>query len=181
MTDETGSIDTIDRQIIGQLMADARAPVVAIAEAIALSRSATSERIKRLEQAGWITGYQAELHPAVTGRTLEAVVGLQLDADADRSAVEDWIAHQPAVTEALHLTGPHDYLLRLRCTDTNELDELLMSMKNDTKIATTETRVVLRHLQVTPDLTGAAELLSRSQSDRQPSPARCDRCLRRVP
>ena len=156
MADDITPIDHIDRQIIGELITNARAPVVAIAEAVALSRSATSERIKRLEQAGWITGYRADLDPMVTGRTLEAVVGLRLDAGADRPGVERWIADQPAIVEALHLTGPDDYLLRLRCTDTGELDVLLMTMKNDMAIAHTETGVVLRHLEVSPDLTGSA-------------------------
>lgn len=154
MADGMTPLDTVDRRIVGELLQHGRVPVATIAETVHLSRSATSERIKRLEQAGWITGYQAVLHPAVTGRTLEAFIGLQIAPCADRQAVEDWISRQPAVTEATHLTGRHDYLIRVRCRNTAELDELLMNMKNDADITGTETSVALRHLNVTPNLTG---------------------------
>lgn len=154
MADGMTPLDRIDRRIIGELLQHGRAPVATIAETVQLSRSATSERIKRLEYAGWIAGYQAILHPAVTGRTLEAFIGLEVAPNANRHAVEDWISAQPAVTEAIHLTGQHDYLIRVHCHNTEELDELLMSMKNDAHITGTETSVALRHLDVTPNLTG---------------------------
>lgn len=147
-TDDTAPLDSIDRRIIGALTENARQPVSAIADAVHLSRSATSDRIRRLELEGWIVGYRAVVSPRVSGRTLEAVVGLRMLGDADRGAIEGWLAEHPAVVEAVHLTGPDDYLVRLHCLGTEELDAVLMAMKSDAGVATTETRVVLRRLPV---------------------------------
>jgi Lrp/AsnC family leucine-responsive transcriptional regulator len=48
----------------------------------------------------------------------------------------------------VHLTGPDDYLLRVRCRSTAELDEMLMQMKADAGAASTHTRVVLRAIDL---------------------------------
>ncbi|HCU64280.1 MAG TPA: AsnC family transcriptional regulator [Rheinheimera sp.] len=57
-------LDKFDQQIIAALQQDARQSVSAIASSIHLSRSAVSERLKRLEQSGVIRGYQVLLQPA---------------------------------------------------------------------------------------------------------------------
>lgn len=138
--------DTIDRRILGHLADDGRISIRALAEAVSLSSSATSERVRRLEQSGAITGYRAIVHPGIDGRGLNAIVGVSARPDADRSALEQWITSQPAVFNAVHLTGQTDYLLWLRCRDTAELDQLLMTMKSDADVTETETRIVLRTL-----------------------------------
>jgi Lrp/AsnC family leucine-responsive transcriptional regulator len=48
-----------------------------------------------------------------------------------------------AVTEALHATGDHDYVVRLLCRDTGELHTVLRGLKADAGAARTATRVVL--------------------------------------
>jgi Lrp/AsnC family leucine-responsive transcriptional regulator len=149
-TERIPVIDDIDRMIIGILVLDGRCSVRRIAERIALSTSATSERLRRLEESGAIVGYRAVVADSVLDRPIDAVVGLRARPDADRTALEDWIVAQPAVVEAVHLTGDHDYELRLRCRSTAELDGVLMAMKSDAGVADTETRIVLRALPTVP-------------------------------
>ena len=150
MTDDLTKLDAIDRRIVRALQEKGRSPIAAIADRLSLSRSAVSERMKRLEQQGIIQGYRAQINPRVTGRTLEVFVGIRARQDADRAQLEAWLLDQPAVFEALHLTGRDDYLLRVRCRDTAELDALLMRMKTEAGVAETETRVVLRTLGIAP-------------------------------
>ncbi|MEQ8437356.1 MAG: Lrp/AsnC family transcriptional regulator [Ilumatobacter fluminis] len=149
-TEEIPALDAIDRQILRTLAADGRISVTRLAADVALSSSATSDRLRRLEASGAIEGYRAVLAPSVLARPIDAVVGVRAASGTDRDDLETWICDQPAVVEAVHLTGPHDYLLRLRCRSTAELDALLMSMKRVGGIADTETRVVLRSLPVRP-------------------------------
>ena len=149
-TDDQPAIDAIDRTILRSVQQDGRITVRRLADTVALSTSATSERLRRLEQSGAIIGYHAVLSPTVLARPVDAVVGIRTQPGFDRAAIESWIGRQPAIVEAIHLTGPHDYMLRLRCETTIELDDVLMAMKSDGGVAETETRIVLRHLPVEP-------------------------------
>jgi DNA-binding Lrp family transcriptional regulator len=54
-------LDKFDKQIIAELKKNARQSVSAIADTVSLSRSAVTERIKKLEQNGVIRGYQVLL------------------------------------------------------------------------------------------------------------------------
>jgi len=152
VAEDCPALDAIDRRILRELVEDGRISIRELAERVALSTSATSERVRRLERRGVVTGYRAVLSPAATGRPLDAVIGVRAHPGADRQALERWFGRQPCIVEAVHLTGPHDYLLRARCRDTAELDAVLMAMKADAGVAETETRVVLRQVPVHPDL-----------------------------
>jgi len=140
--------DPIDQRIIGILGVEGRISWQDLGRRVSLSASAAAERVRRLEQRGVIAGYRAVLDPVALGRTLDAVIGLRARDGHDRRALEAWLCAQRSVVEVIHLTGPHDYLVRVRCTNTAELDDLLMSMKSDAGVADTETRVVLRSLPI---------------------------------
>lgn len=140
------ALDAIDRRIVAIIAGDGRISVRELAGRVSLSTSATSERLRRLERRGVVSGYRAVVSPEAIGRPLEAVIGLRARPGADRAALEAWLAAQPAVADAVHLTGPHDYLVVARCRDSAELDGLLMAMKADGMIAETETRIVLRRI-----------------------------------
>lgn len=151
MTGNASEIDEIDRRIVACLQKEGRRSVASIAEEVALSRSATAERIKRLEREALIVGYRAEVSPKFTGLDLEAVVGIRARRDADRARLESWLASESAIVEAVHLTGNHDYLLRVRCKGPADLDRVLMAMKSDAQIAETETSIVLRSIELGSD------------------------------
>jgi len=148
--DENPALDAIDRKILGLVRTDGRISITRLADRIGLSTSATSERLRRLESEGVILGYRADISPDALARPVDAVIGVRAQSGIDRADIEAWIGRQPSVVEALHLTGPHDYVLRLRCTSTAELDDVLMDMKKTGGIADTETKIVLRRLPVAP-------------------------------
>ena len=62
--------------------------------------------------------------------------------DSDEFAVE--AARLEPVTEVLHLAGSPDYLLRVACRDTAELDLLLRTLRLRLGVANTETKIVVR-------------------------------------
>ena len=67
-------LDKKDRQILMALQADARQSLSALGKQIGLSQPAMSERVKKLEDAGVIVGYQARIDLAAAGLGLQAVV-----------------------------------------------------------------------------------------------------------
>ncbi|MFN7643633.1 MAG: winged helix-turn-helix transcriptional regulator, partial [Burkholderiales bacterium] len=72
--------DRIDRKILRTLQADGRIPMVELAEKVGLSATPCSERVRRLERDGFITGYHARLSPQALGQSLLVFVEIRLSA-----------------------------------------------------------------------------------------------------
>ena len=135
-------MDAIDRRILAAVAADGRITVQDLAARVHLGASATRERLRRLEGAV-IQGYAAMADPAALGFPIDAIVEIDLPADGDMAAFEAALRATPSIVEALHATGDHDYLLRLRCADTDELHVTVRGLKVDHGAVRTHTRVVL--------------------------------------
>jgi Lrp/AsnC family transcriptional regulator, leucine-responsive regulatory protein len=90
-----------------------------------------------------VTGYAALVDEALLGFGVDALVEVDLAPGTDEVTFAETLAATPAVVEALHATGEHDYLLRLRCRDTAELHGVVRGLKSPHGAARTLTRVVL--------------------------------------
>jgi Lrp/AsnC family transcriptional regulator, leucine-responsive regulatory protein len=137
------AVDRNDRELLALLVRNGRSTVQELAEGIHLSPSATRERLRGLESAGFVKGYGAEVDEALLGFGVDALVEVDLAPGTDEDAFAETLAGVPAVVEALHATGEHDYLVRLRCRDTDELHRVVRSLKSPHGAARTHTRVVL--------------------------------------
>ncbi len=138
-------MDALDRRILVVIAEDGRISLQELAAEVQLSPSATRERLRRLEQQGVINGYRAAVDEAAVGYALEALVEVDLVPGADAEAFEQGLRANAAVVEALHATGDHDYLVRLRCADTDDLHETVRSLKAEHGAQRTLTRLVLHH------------------------------------
>jgi Lrp/AsnC family leucine-responsive transcriptional regulator len=137
-------MDPTDGEILRVLREDGRISWRDLGAAVGLSANAAAERVRRLRQAGVITGFVALVDPAAGGRNLEALVGITLAPGTDSDEFAAGAARLEQVTEVLHLTGAPDYQLRVACRDTAELDALLRTLRNRHGAADTETTIVLR-------------------------------------
>src|SRR6478672_8759921 len=70
-------LDDTDRKIVGQLTADGRVSFAELGRRVNLSSPAVAERVQRLERAGVITGYRAEIDPRALGYQLTAIVRIK--------------------------------------------------------------------------------------------------------
>jgi len=141
---EDRSLDTLDRQILGRLLADARVSYRDLGAAVGLSANAAADRVRRLRRTGAIRAFTAVLDPAAAGRPVEALVDVRLDRATDSEVFGQGVARLDAVLGAQHVTGRFDWHLRLACRDTAELDRVLRTLKRDLGAGDTETRIVLR-------------------------------------
>lgn len=148
-------MDQIDREILGVLTADARISFSELGRTIGLSTNATAARVRRLEADGVIVGYTV-----VTGdlalappRGLEVFIDLRLGADADREQFVEAVSGMEEIADAVHMTGPYDYLLRAFVKDTSALDGLLWTLKRRCGAAHTQTRIALRGQNSVPGTT----------------------------
>jgi len=112
-------IDATDRAILRLLQRDASLSLAEIAAEVGLTPTPCWKRIRRLEQAGVITGRVALVEPARVGLPLSVFVAIE---SADHSAA--WIqqfnavlAELPEVVECWRMGGDVDYLLRVVVPD----------------------------------------------------------------
>lgn len=124
---------------------DGRIAWLHLADEVGLSPSAVTERVRRLERAGVIAGYRAVIPPKAIGRSLHARIAVIVRAGIDRAAFVTELRDEASIVDAVHLSGPDDYELDVRCTDTDELNDLLDRLKTTLGAERTDTRIVLAH------------------------------------
>lgn len=119
-------MDRIDRKLLNLLQRDASRTNAALADEVGLSASSCLRRIRRLRQSGVIDRIAAILNPAKTGRTLKAVVTVELRLHGEPNTRQflDLAAREEAVAQAYAVTGEVDAVLILRLRDMEEYDAL---------------------------------------------------------
>ncbi|MGH1506488.1 MAG: Lrp/AsnC family transcriptional regulator [Acidimicrobiales bacterium] len=143
-------LDAIDRAILGKLTLDGRISMRALGDEVGLGASATTERVRRLEDAGAITGYRAVLNPEVIGLTVDAVIDVQLGPDSSFFELDEAITEIPQVVDAMHVSGTFDNQLRVRCRTVADLEKVLFTLKEEMRVSQTNTRIVLHTIAGMP-------------------------------
>ncbi|WP_053205307.1 Lrp/AsnC family transcriptional regulator [Jiangella muralis] len=144
-------LDAVDRVILGQLLRIGRSPLHVLARRAGLSVSAMSVRVRRLEEAGIIAGFRAQVDLDAVGRPVQAVVRVGLAPATERPIFEKWLSGRAAVTAAWQLAGDDDYLVQLACRDVAGLDDELCELTAHGGAERTSTSIVLHAV---PDLGG---------------------------
>ncbi|MFF5262295.1 Lrp/AsnC family transcriptional regulator [Actinomadura viridis] len=117
-------LDRTDWRIIGELQRDGRLSFNALARRVSLSAPAVAERVRRLEESGVITGYQARIDPARAGQPLTAFV--QMRCALGRCLLKTTAAEDlPEVTEVHKLSGGWCSMLKVRVASMPHLEGLL--------------------------------------------------------
>jgi len=122
-------LDRIDREILFQLQRDGRLSNVQLARRVGLTPPPCLRRVRRLEEAGVITGYHAVVDPAALGRGLEVFVALEINA-TDLKTVEELEASLAAYDEIVELRrmfGHPDYFIRIAVADHAAYEAFLTS------------------------------------------------------
>jgi Lrp/AsnC family transcriptional regulator, leucine-responsive regulatory protein len=119
MTNDPGTLDRFDHAILRVLATEGRISAVELARRIGLSKSPVQARMRRLEEAGVITGYRAILDPVKLGQAHVAFVEVRL-SDTREAALQAFNRAVLAVpeVEACHMIASRfDYLLKVRTAD----------------------------------------------------------------
>ncbi|MES2667580.1 MAG: Lrp/AsnC ligand binding domain-containing protein [Pseudomonadota bacterium] len=116
MTKDRAEMDRFDEAILRVLATDGRISAVELARRIGLSKSPTQARMKRLEEAGVITGYRAILDPIKMGQSHVAFVEVRLSdtREAALQAFNKAVLAVPEVEQCHMIASRFDYLLKVR-------------------------------------------------------------------
>lgn len=120
-------LDRIDLKILDILQREGRISVTDLAERVSLSATPCSDRVKRMEREGVITGYHARVNPAALGKNLLVFLEIKLSAKSGDvfDKVKKELLYVPEVMECHLVSGDFDYLVKARLTEMNEYRRLL--------------------------------------------------------
>jgi len=111
------ALDRIDLKILALLQRNGRTTNEKLSALIGLSARATLERVRRLEAAGIISGYQAQIEIAKLSRPVNVFAEIVLERQAKQSRFEQRLTKIDEVVECWEVSGTVDYLARFVCAD----------------------------------------------------------------
>lgn len=145
-------LDEIDRSLLEALTHDGRATYAELGRIAGLSPHATADRVRRLENAGIITGYAANVDWNAIGRGLDALIDVRLVPATTPETFEASVRRLGSTREIAFVTGRFDYQLRVACRDADDLDRTVRTLRQQAGAAVTETRIVLRATKARPEI-----------------------------
>lgn len=119
------ALDETDRAILAALRRDARSSMTAIADAVHISRAGAHARIRRLTDAGVITGYTVRTDPVLLGHHASAYVTLAIE-QASWQEVRDRLREIPEIEHMALVGGDFDVILLVRATDARDLRRIVL-------------------------------------------------------
>jgi Lrp/AsnC family leucine-responsive transcriptional regulator len=144
------TLDEIDRTILSELQGDARVSNAELARRVNLSPPATHARVKRLEENGLIKGHVSLVNRKKAGYDLLCfvLVNLQLHSTDQVLGFHNAIRNMIEVLECHHVTGDHDYLLKVVAQNTDDLERFLVNRLTPIPgVAKIHTSLVLREVK----------------------------------
>jgi Lrp/AsnC family leucine-responsive transcriptional regulator len=118
-------LDETDRKILNILQEKARVPNVEVARQVEMAPSAVLERIRKLENQGFIDGYEVRLNPKQFGMSLVAFITVKLTDLRQEREVGNQLKRIPEVQEVHYVAGEDAFLLKVRVSDTDQLGLLI--------------------------------------------------------
>ena len=140
-------LDPIDRQILAELQADGRMTNVELARRVGISAPPCLRRVRTLEEAGFITGYHANINPRQLGFEVQvfAMVRLMSQAETDLAAFEQRCRDWSLVRECHMLNGEIDFILKCVAPDLSTFQSFLTEQLTAAdNVASVKTSLVIR-------------------------------------
>jgi DNA-binding Lrp family transcriptional regulator len=125
------ALDQIDLKILAALQRDGRVTNERLARTVGLSARACLERVRRLEAAGIISGYQAVIELARLSKPVNVFAEIILEKQAQQGRFEARLAKLEEVVECWEVSGTVDYLARFVCADLAAYQTLTTSLIDD--------------------------------------------------
>jgi len=138
-----GELDELDLQLLEALQRNARSTFADLGALVGLKAPAVHDRVKRLEQRGFLQGYSARIDTQRLGIELVAFVSAYTSPDVQYEAFTTAVAALPEVGEIFSVAGEESFVLKVFTRSTRHLDDFLSRLKAIPGMARTKTTIVL--------------------------------------
>ena len=119
--------DELDLKIIDMLKTNAKTPLKVIGEKVHLTPQAISNRIIRLQDLGLITQYTISTNNSLLGKNITAYITIFMKTTKHEQLVK-FIKSNSIIEEAHRISGDGCYLLKVICSNMEEINSLLDSI-----------------------------------------------------
>ncbi|MDO8339864.1 MAG: Lrp/AsnC family transcriptional regulator [Candidatus Burarchaeum sp.] len=142
-TKQTGTlVDDVDREILGELRKNCRRSFRALGKVLGLSPATLIERVRRLEAAGYIMGYSANLNFLKLGYEFMGIVKITISGGALLD-VQQKISRLKGVAAVYDATGDYDSIAIVLCKSRSDLSRLAKGILSIPHVEKTNTSMVL--------------------------------------
>lgn len=133
----------LDRMICEALQENARLSLSEVAEIVGASVPTVSEHVRRMESDGVIKGYHTILDAPSVGCDVTAFIFVDMDSSANYDNFRRQCKSHHQVLEVHAITGTASHIVKVRCTNTRALEDLLSTIQRWKGVTRTLTNVVL--------------------------------------
>lgn len=133
------AIDDIDRNVLKELQDDARVSYAELGRRVGLTTPAVIERVRKLEDAGVITGYRADIDTAKIGLPITAFVRMSITG-VDYSHIIEVAEQSDEVLECHRGTGGDSFIMKIAVSSVEHLQDVIDRL---TPYGITTTTIVL--------------------------------------
>lgn len=147
-------LDAADRRILAALQRDASLSVTALSEVVGLSPTPCWKRVKRLEEAGVITGRVALVDREAVGLGVTVFVAIRTAAH-EEGWLEEFAASVrriPEIVEFYRMSGEVDYLLKVICADIADYDRIYKQLIRVAKLHDVSSSFAMEQIKYTTEV-----------------------------
>ena len=135
------ALDAYDTRILAELQADARLTMAELGRRVHLSQPAVTERVRKLEAAGVITGYRATINMGALGYGIRALVRV---GRCDYGRMLRLINEAAEIVNAWNITGEDSWMFEIAVVDVAHLDQVVTRLS---ELSETSTSIILKTLR----------------------------------
>ncbi len=121
---KNSDVDATDVKILRALSEDARVTMADLARTTGLSAPSVTERVRRLEEAGIVTGYVARIDPAALGLPLAAYLRIR-PIPGQLEKVAEVLNGLPAIVECDRVTGEDCFIAKAHVSSMQDLEKVI--------------------------------------------------------
>jgi Lrp/AsnC family leucine-responsive transcriptional regulator len=136
-------MDGVDLQLVGALRENGRASWAELGRLVGMSGPSVQERVRRLEDQGVITGYQALVSAPALGLGVSALVDLYQSDDMDGEDVVAQLRDIVEVEDCWYVAGDENFVVKVRAGDVAGLESVVAKLRHVRGVSRTRTTVVL--------------------------------------